>query len=423
MSLPYYLRDRIPIGPPVGGILATLPDIKNTIGHITKRPPILLPYPYIESLVQSYLFAEHAVHHDNEGIIIWRKTIEIYFELVKLAADLGKHNKMWQIYLNAMKHIVEGQQDLYHCDEEIESVKDRAVEVRFRTLMEKYHTLYEKNIKYSITIAIYCLDLISNHKDINEKSLAEYCEDDLSYKLKKIEACGNYRFINDLSFLLKGIEPHVKNAISHRRIEYGEESNIIFKNRDRKGNEWQREFKLVEFEKLIEAIQINFLAQSATMMLFVYDYQDKLNFEGIKRFRNLKQLRALIYGIIQEAFFISKDIRFVDDNSKIICDVQKTNGFDYPSECIGKLSGKLIRKKRPALKADEQALRIAFDIAHLDTEFQECEVNVFDYKQKCGNIKVNLAEWTKIVQSEYTKEDLDKYIIENAFVKSNTQVK
>ncbi len=419
MSLPYYSRKRSPTDFPAGGILFTLPDIEKVIGHITKRSPILLPYPHIRSLVHCYLFAEHAVHHGNQGVVIWKKTIEIYFELIKLAAGLGKYNEMHQIYLNVEEHIVEGQQDLYHCDEEMESVKERDAEVRFKVLMEKYHTLYEKNIRHSITIAIYCLDLVSNHKDINEKSLAKYCEDDLSYKLRKIEDCKNVRFINDLSFLSKGIEPHVKNAISHKRIEYGEESNIVFKDIDKKGNEWHREFRLAEFEKLVEAIQINFLAQVAAMTLFVYDYQDKLNFTEIKRFRNLKQLRSLIDEFIYESLFISQDIRFVDNNSKIICDVKKTDGFDYPTELFGKLGAIKFRKKRPPLKADKQALRIVFYIARLGTEFRECEVNVFNYKQKCGSIKVNLAEWAKILQSEYTKEDLYKHIIETTFVKNN----
>ncbi len=413
MPLPYYSRKRSPINSPIGGILLTLPDIKKTIGHITKRSPILLPYPHIGSLVQSYLFAEHAVYHGKEAVKIWKKTIEIYFELIKLGVDLGKYKEMYDIYLIAMEHIVEGQQDLYYCDEEIESVKDKDVEVRFKALVGKYHTLYEKNVRYSITLAIYCLDLVSNHKDMNKKSLAEYCEDDLSCKLNKIKSCQGYKFINDLSFLTRGIEPLVKNAISHKRIEYGEEFNIIFRDRDRKGNERQREFKLGEFAKIVEATQINFTAQETGMALFVYDYQDKLSFGEVKQFRNLKQLRALIDRSIQEAFFIPKDIRFVDNNSKVICDVEKTSGFDYPSEWLGNLSGVKFRKGRPALKADEQALRIVSDIANLKTEFRECQINVYDYKQKCGSVKVNLDEWTKIVQSEHSKEDLDKHIIEN----------
>ena len=336
------------------------------------------------------------------------KIIEIYFELIRLVAALNKYEEMRDLYLESMEYILEGQNDLFNCNEQIESVLGKDLEVQFKAFMDKYHTLHEGNVRYSISLAVFCLDYVANHKDI-DKSPERYCRDDLSYKVSKIEKCKNYSFTNDLNSLLLGINPHIRNAISHKTVQYGEDSIVTFCDRT-----WAKEYSIREFEALVEAIEINFNAQMAALTLFTYEYEDQLDFKVVKPYFNLKQLRIEIDRQVHDSYFVTRDITFDEENSCIICDVEKKLGFDSPSELFGNIKGFKFRKKIPKLDAEHQALRVAHTIALLRTDFDKCRINVLDCKDSViGYIEVDLAQWTKLAEQESTKSDFEKHILAN----------
>ncbi|OGS43351.1 MAG: hypothetical protein A2539_03570 [Elusimicrobia bacterium RIFOXYD2_FULL_34_15] len=410
MSLPYYSKKLDIGGPKEAAILFYLPEIKKAIGHIISKNIGHIPPPHIESIISSYEFANHSVYLGKEGTKIWTKTIETYFKYIKLVVDQGKINELYQIYLISMEHLREGQEDLFYCEEQIESSKNKDPEIKLRLMLDKYHSLYEKNIRYSINIASYCLDLITTHKDIKSKSLDEYCvNDDLSYKIGKIEN-GITKCKLDLinRILLKGLDPHIKNAASHKGIEYGINGNLILKDRD-----WNKEFSLTELTRIVEEAEINFNAQGASIVLFAFEYFDKVDPKINKLYYSLKGLRSLIDAEIKNAYFIPKDINFIDDKY-IVIDVEKIAGFDSTSELMGNIEGKRFYSQRPKLNTNDQALRIILYIAHFKTNFKECTVNVLDYNdKKIGIFRVNLEKWTKIIQTKYSFSDLEPYVIEN----------
>jgi hypothetical protein len=417
MTLPYYARKEQPFESSETYILFHTPEIKQVIGHITKRPISLLPPPHIENIISSYLYAKHSVYLVPKGVEIWKNIIEIYFELINLTINLGKHIEMRNIYLISMKHVAEGQQDLFYCQEQLDKLKNESdVEVRFKLLMDKYFTLHEKNVKYLLSLAIFCLDQIMNHKDLNIKSVECYCEDDVSYKISKLKQCQpKLDLKHDLDPLLLGIEPHIRNAIGHKRIKYGEENNLILSDRDG----WNEEYKIEEFEKIVESLFINFHAQASAVVLFCYEYQEKLELNKVKSYTSLKELRTLINIELEDSFFDPVNILFIENNTKIVCDVKKRAGFDFPSELMGNLEGVRFHTKRASLKADEQSFRVILGIAHLNTDFEECQINIVDYNNnKIGCVRVNLRKWTNLVKDSFKKEDLNKYIVENTFQNS-----
>lgn len=410
MTLPYYARKQSPVNSPELGLLLDIPELKKNLGHILERKNIgLLPIDYLGSISSAYHFASHS----TSGLNQWVRIVEIYFELIKLCVALNKYNEMFNIYICIMSKIFEGQQDLYNCQEQVDAVKNKDVEIYFKALVDKYFSLYEHNIRYTLSLAIYCLDLISNHKDASKKNAENYCDNDLSYKLEKIETCLKLKFRNDLNNLKLGIEHHIRNAIAHKKYEYGEIKNMIFY--DRGG--WKAEYKIEVFKELIEKIQLNFHAQGTALQLFMYEYEDLIDKSTIKPYQNVKQLKTFIVREINDSYFIPKDIRF--EGKSIICDVEKKAGFDYPSSTMGNINGmRFYSERKDPLKADLQALRVIHGIALLETDFEVCRINIVDYLQKPqGSVEVNLKKWTELVRTKYAKKDLDRYIVINTFLK------
>ena len=185
MPLPYYSRDASDLDHAEMGALLYLPDIIKSFGHIIERRIGLLRFPYMNNIISAYLFAENIKYHFDPGIDIIVKIVEMYFELIKLCAALNKYNDMIDIYSISMNYLLEGQNDLYNIDDQLKFIKDRDPEIQYKVLVDKYHTLYEGNLKYTITLAIYCLDIIANQKDIKIKDAKNIAKTISHIKLRK----------------------------------------------------------------------------------------------------------------------------------------------------------------------------------------------------------------------------------------------
>ena len=136
MPLPYYSKHQNSFfqhGPE----LLMIPDILDALNGIPRRPLNNFPPAYIQSFAKGYEFSENALYHCREvhealkpaesfesGLSIWKNTIRIYHELTNLVVELGKLKKMNDIYLNSIDLLIEGQQDLYHCDLQIKQMKE-----------------------------------------------------------------------------------------------------------------------------------------------------------------------------------------------------------------------------------------------------------------------------------------------------------
>ena len=408
MPLPYYLDKNKPNQPDFPYQLF-IDDIRETIGHIIDKNIGLLPSQHLRNIAAYYHIADSAIYNYQKGIINWKRTIEIYFELIKIVAGLGEFEKMIEIYSSSILHINEGQQALFHIEDQLKATKEKDWQVRFNCLLEKYHTIYEGNIRYSLILAVYCLDKIADHNDGKTKSIEKYFNDDVSYHIKKISQCKNFTFVGNLDYLVMEVEAHIRNAISHKQIEYGDEHNVILSDR-----EWKAEFKLGEFERIIETINISCIAQITALILFAYEFKEKFDSTRVRSYLNLKQLRILVDHEIRSSFLVSKDIRFEKDNTLIVCDIEKSAGFDYPSETFIGYHGIGICSERPTLNLEDQILKVIYYIANLNTDFIECRFNVFKYDGKqLGSIVVSLNGATELVKGNDWLGELKKKIVLN----------
>lgn len=385
------------------GLLLFLPDLKRELSTYTKKDISELQQPFFQHIASSY---QHALNsHSVNGLGIWRNVIKIYYELIDLCLQLNKHQEMYELYGIMTLFLSEGQQELFYCNEQLESAKDSDINILLKLHCDKYHTIYESSYRYSLTLASYCLDHISGHTDIN-KDFEQMCKDDVSYKITKIGECKSYSFKNDLKILYEGVKPIIRHSIAHKTFEYLENNKIKLINRKE-----VCELGLYELQQEIEKIYINFLGQLTAVTLFAFDNISKIDFSKIKRYSSDKQLRIIMDQEFRRLSFKPRTIEF--HNNSIICNVDAPVGWDSPTELMGDLGGGSFYKKFEPVNLKYTVLRIIYYFADLKTRFHNCLVNVYEFTsdEMIGYVEVNLAEWTKLYDSMPSVEELDKYII------------
>ena len=385
--------------------LLFMEDIQKTLGHITRKTIGTVYPPHLKLIASYYYYAQGAIYNLDQGVIIWQRTVEAYFELIKLVADLGKIDEMSKIYFQAFFKINEGLQYLYHNDQQFKLLGSEDWRARINCLLEKYHILFEANVRFSIIMAIYCLDIISENNDAINRPINKYFEDDLSYHIKKIENCRHFNFQNELINLIVGLEPNMRHAIAHRHIEYGDEFNVILTNRN-----WKHEYKIGEIERINETTQLNYYGQITSMLLFLNEYKENIDFKVHKSYTNLKQLRILIDTEIRNSYLTPIDIRFQNNNFRIECDIEKQSGFDSPSEIFGGIRGVKFHTQRPALQLRQQIFRVVYFILRLNTEFKECQFNLFKFGKSLGSIRIDMNKLSKI-EDKKIEEEIHKHIL------------
>ena len=409
MTLPYYSDKNRPHGIDPSYLLF-LEEIRSSLGHIISKNIGLAPPEYLASIATYYQKAQQSYYINPSGTLNWQNTAEIYFELIKLSADLGYLNQLAEISLKSSHKINEGLQELYHLSESLNTSKELDWQIYMKNLMEKYHTLYEANIRHSLVMIVYCLDIISNHKDLQIKSLDDYFNDDVSYNISKIENCRNISFQHNLEYLTKGIEPHIRNALGHKKIEYTDEKTVILEDKS-----WKSKFSISNFEEINEYILVNYYGQITAQILFLYEYQENIDFQIVKAYSNLKELRILIDKEITNSFLVPLDIRFENNNSKISCDVKKSMGFDFPSTFFTNVNGANISQERPGLILEDSVFRVIYHIALLDTDFTECTINAKKYDgSSLGSIKVDLNKAYEIAYKDDGFSKLKEQILSNS---------
>ena len=406
MPLPYY-SDKYGPSSLDPSYLLFFEEIKESLGHITTKNVGLVPPMHMRNISNYYYYAQQVY---PDGALNWQRTVEIYFELIRLTVELGNLNQLAEIYYKSSFKINEGLQGLYHSEEDLKTSKDQDWRIHINALMQNYHTLYEANIRHSLVMAIFCLDIIANHNDIKIKSLDDYFDDDVSYGLKKIEKCKDFSFQNKLEYLSICIEPHIRNAIGHKKIEYTDDKTVKLEDKS-----WKSEFTISAFERRNQFLLVNYYGQITAQLLFDYDYLEKIDFKRFKLYSNLKQLRILIDQEIRNSYLVPKDIRFENNNSSISCDVEKSSGFDHPSQFFMNFKGAKIGQRRPGLYLEDYVLRVIYYIALFNTDFTECTICV--NKSDCtsfGSIKVDLNGAYEIANEDDGFNKLKAKILSNS---------
>lgn len=403
--------------PPEVDIVLYWPEVRRVIGHVPKRNINTISSSVISNLIKGVAFIEHRASNKQVAYARYRKIVETYHELLCLAADTGLAQRLYDVYIKSFDLMQEGQNDLFNSDELVDKSKALDSEVRYRVLMDKYHVQHEGNLRYSITPAIFALDVISGHKDLHSKSYEEYCRDDLSYKVQKLIDQNQIRIRGDVSAIKEGIEPHIRNSISHRTFEYMDTGEVTFLDQHR-GGTWQKKMSFAEFEQLVFTADNAIHAHAAAQTLFVHDYHKAIDFKQAPLFTTVKQLRALIDQRMLKLYLDPTDITISSEDSIISCAATKRPGTDYPSEMFAMMGGIHFHRTRPAMKAEEQALALLEYIAALGTTYKRCVITISDSDEKTllGTIEADLTALTAIKRSPTgTKEEFEAQIQKNTF--------
>ena len=387
------------------GLLLFLPDLQRELNSYISRDISELEQPFFSHIASSYQFVHNSFY--NNGLQIWRDVIKTYYELINLNLQLNKHQGMYELYAETTIFLAEGQQELFYSEQQLDNNKSDDIEILLKLHSDKYHTLYESCLRYSITLFIWCLDNISAHKDMNS-DFEKLMTDDLSYKINKIDKGKSLQFINPLSILKEGVEPLIRNSVAHKTFEYLENKKIKFTDRN-----VVKEYNLYELKTIIDKIHINYLAQLTALTMFSFDNIGKVNFGKIKRFRTDKQLRIIIDQEFRRLSFVPKNIDFLNDS--IVCAVETPVGYDSPTEFMGNLGGKSFNTSFPPLNIRNTILSIIYYMADLKTNYKNCIVTVHEFASEklIGFVQVNLAEWTRLYDSKPSSQELDKYIIKS----------
>lgn len=391
MSLPYYHRNKKSIEREhtVFPFLLILPDIKERIQDLFNRDLDELPESLLPSIAAGYHSAQTLFHSPKDPLDDWESIIRAYIEILNLLFGLGKKDEIVEGYNTTMNKIMEGQEDFHHSVVQLEKVKDADVEVRFKALMDKYHTLYEFLVKHTITLPIFGLDIIFEHKKDAKAPIAKHFQDDLSYKSMKILEHPTDKMQNDMSLLCLGVDKLIRNSISHKSFEYGMKNDINFI--DKKST---KRISFTRFKNITDSLELNYIAQAASLNLFIFDKQDELDLSKKEKLSD-RRIIQIASNIFSENDLVPESIEIKNDKSKIHCVAKKRSGFESPSQVFGNIAGKRFSKEIPAPKLSKCLNHIVTGIAMLDTESKELEIEIINYKNESeGIIIFNLKEFS-----------------------------
>ena len=422
MTIPYYARHRsdIDIRPEEVDIVFFWPTVVRTLVNVSKRKLIDLPHNMRLNLISGIAFIEHRAKDKKAALLRYHNIVATYHELLCLAADTGLYQRLYHTYSRSFDLLQEGQNDLFNSNDLVRNSKNLDPEVKFRALLDKYHVQHEGNLRYTITPVVVALDAIIGHPDFSRKDENAYCADDLSYKSKKVSDNTGLKINGQMTSLLIGIEPHIRNAISHRTFEYLANGQVKFTDRH-KSDLWHKTLTMTEFDTLVFDADVAINAHVAAQTLFIHDYQSKIDFTAEPFYRNDKQLRSLIDQEMIRLRLTPVAIELSKENNLISLIGTKEPGTDHPSDVFGVMAGGVrFHRTRPSLKGEEQALHLLEYIATLDTPFKKCTVTVLDFcdKSPIGIITANMSQMTAIKKSQAgTLDEFLRQIESNTFPK------
>lgn len=421
MSLPYFTRGKRAFdrGMPEGHLLILLPDAIKRLGPTRSALLERLPETHLKSLLAGLQFAMGNIARRSDGgpiqgDVIWQEIVEATSELLQIVVPLGKADALYELYLNVMEPLAEAQQELFNWDDQIKSLSEADVEVRYNAYMGKYMTLYEGLVKATIALPVYCLDVITNHKDLEKKGLMGYVHDDLSYKQSKVLNAGALGLRHALSALLTGVESPIRNSIAHKRFEYTESGNVTFLDVDRKTGStvFRRTMSLPTFEILTTSLEVNFRAQGAALTLFPIEYGKQITIRrGVPE--KPKALKAMIYHLCQEVRFEPTEILL--EGGHLACKLFRSSALDNPSSIFGNLGGHRFWQDLPPLPLRDQLIHLAVRLAELRAQMVTAHLQAVDARDAIlGYVRVDLAGLTNAMAGP-PFPPLETFILESEF--------
>ena len=426
MPLPYFTRGKrvYDRGMPDGLMVLLYPDAVKLLAPTLQRPLNELPNKNLKSLLSGLQFAMGQIALRGpgkavQGDRVWQEVVEAVFELLALVVPLGKADNLYELFEAIMEPLAEAQQELYNWDAQIGSLADADEEVLYNAYMGKYTALYEGLVKATVSLPVYCIDVISEHKDLGKKGPEGYVHDDLSYKRSKVLEAAALGLRTDLAVLLTGVEPHVRNAIAHKRFEYAEDGRVTFRDTDRKTGAvvFEKTYPLGSFKLLVKSLEVNFVAQGAALILFPFEYADRITLRTGAPPKP-KALKTTIYHECQEMKLEPTEIELKDGH--LTCRLYRDSSLDYPSTMVANVNGVRMREEIPPLPLRDQLLGLAVRLAELMAPITVADLRAFDHAgDPLGYVKVNLSGLSGAMKGP-PFPPLETFIIESDFSGSQT---
>lgn len=392
MSLPYFTRGKSVHrrGMPDGLLLLLYPDVVKRLEGVLTKPLSGLPRENQQSIVAGFHFAQGQFVGRKQGDTIWKEVIGAVLELAALVVPLGKGDDLYRLYHRIMEPLGEAQQDLFNADANIKKLKGEDREVLYGAYMAKYLALYEGLVKRTMAFAAYCLDLIADHGDLRKKGPDGYIRDDLSYHRLKVLNGVELGLQNDLGVLLTGVEPHLRNAIAHKRYEYGEDGSVTFRDINKKGDiVFEQTLSLEAFKALVTALEVNFQAQGAALTLFPYEYGEHISERGGAPSAR-KALKAQVYHVCSAAKLEPTEITLTGGH--LTCKLYRESSLDHPSQMFGNVAGFRFGQERPPIPLRDQLVTVAVRLAEAGVPITTADLQAEDHAgEALGRMKFDLA--------------------------------
>lgn len=349
---PYFHKIGVPWGEGFHVYLLAITKFENVLGNTLKKNILSLGYPrgdyFIERAANIYWLPKKQF----DLIINQIKTVNYFVEeALKIDAK-----KIVEAFDEILEKYCENQEQLAISIQRLKQRED-SVTSKIKNTLDCYHSLYEQGFKVLVSFPIIAKEILINSKELKNKSIIDYINDNPSYKTKKIKTSlviGGYQ----TNILLKGYDDHVRNAIAHKHIYLPDpdKEEVILKDIDmRTKKEWEKKFTHSELIELAEELHRTTLALELALGIFnlnndnfIRKYSKKQNTPPSPR-----KIRDFLYTAFYSMGFDIIDVKKDDQlfNIKIHAETRPllTEALKSPSELIWSNSGKVFKIKLPPI--------------------------------------------------------------------------
>lgn len=273
MKKPYFHIKGVPWGENYAFRLLAISKFEKALGNTLKKNLLSLGSPIGEYYLDRASGIFHLPKEQYKSIINQIKTV-VYFAEEALKIDAEKVIEASDIISEKYE---ENNEQLLIAREKLNR-KEENITKKIQNVLECYHSLYEQGYKMLISFPIIAKEILIRSDELENKSIENYIYDDPSYKTNKIQSpliIGGYQTI----ILLDGYNNHVRNAISHKRIEFPDpdKEEVILKDQDKiRGKKWEKKFSYFDLLELTIKLDRTILSLELALGIFNVNNKDLL---------------------------------------------------------------------------------------------------------------------------------------------------
>ena len=414
---PYFINEDA--GDTLGADLFLSQEMKKVIGDLLKPIKQFHQYNY-KLLLQIYHQVFSTPTYENAAelpianynpILTWQKIVRISFELIERCYLQNKKDDLLIALYKTMESLGPLQKVEFFSSkdlpqtfklenlEQLEKTERSSPADNLRKMLIHYHDLYDGTYKICLSLFHFLCDLIEN-KISNKKPYEKYIEDDVSYKIDKLEKYSASVHLQDnLSWLLIGADNHVRNAIAHKNWNFINNKVSLF---DKSG--WKKDFEFIEIEDMIKNINIANKGMQAGLLIGFSMYQKEMLKLVPRKIHDEETIHSTFYFFANKQSFLLDD--FYISGNDIYCELKEKTKYKLPD--IGKRT--------------ERIMGLIFEACQFIWNYKKIIFQVFSWEGKnVGNLEVDLEKFANLYFSErkVEKSEFESCILNNNIIEDS----